>query len=215
MLSRRVVMIQDNARPHTAAATQNLTTAFGWQQFDHPPYSPDLAPSDFRLFLHLKSFLASRRGGSTTTSRSKKPLPLALHRRRHYSRMKGYKNWCNAMTSASIMVDTMSKISVRCVHQMAIYMVCNIFLFFLNSPPELTFWITLVFRAHVLIVRRSKLYYTASGIITHTGGLPVHGTATYRCDDTTGTEMHGQQNIKTACTVAHYALLLKKKSRTA
>ena len=36
------------------------------------------------------------------------------------------------------------------------------------------------FEHHVLIVRRSKLYYTASGIITPIG----HGTATYRCDDT-------------------------------
>ena len=41
-----------------------------------------------------------------------------------------------------------------------------------------------VFRAHVLIVRRAKLYYTASGIITPIGGRPVHGTATYKCDDT-------------------------------
>src|SRR5215469_14665871 len=60
MLSRGVVMIHDNARPHTAAATQNLIT-FGWEQFDPPPYSPDLAPSDFHLFLHLKSFLAGQR----------------------------------------------------------------------------------------------------------------------------------------------------------
>jgi len=48
------------------------------------------------------------------------------------------------MTSASTMVETMSKSSVRYVHQMAIYMVCNTFLFFLNSPSELTFWITYV-----------------------------------------------------------------------
>ena len=27
---------------------------------------------------------------------------------------------------------------------------------------------------HVLIIRRSKLYYTASGIITPIGGRPVH-----------------------------------------
>jgi hypothetical protein len=26
----------------------------------HPPYSPDLAPIDFHLFVHLKSFLAGR-----------------------------------------------------------------------------------------------------------------------------------------------------------
>jgi hypothetical protein len=42
------------------AATQNLITTFGWEQFDHPPYIPVLAPSDFYLFLHLKSFLAGR-----------------------------------------------------------------------------------------------------------------------------------------------------------
>ena len=43
-----------------------------------------------------------------------------------------------------------------------------------------------MFRAHVLIIRRSKLYYTASGIITPVGGSLVHKTATYRCDDTRG-----------------------------
>jgi len=32
-----------------------------------------------------------------------------------------------------------------------------------------------MFRAHVLIVRRAKLYYTVSGIITRIGGRPVHG----------------------------------------
>ena len=32
----------------------------------------------------------------------------------------------------------------------------------------------------VLIIRRSKLYYTASGIVTPVGGRPVHGTATYK-----------------------------------
>ena len=43
-----------------------------------------------------------------------------------------------------------------------------------------------MFRAHVLIVRRLKLCYTAPGIIKPIGGLPVHGTATYRFDDTRG-----------------------------
>jgi histone-lysine N-methyltransferase SETMAR len=57
MLSLGVVMLHDNARPHTAAATQELITTFGWEQFHHPPYSPDLAPSDFHVFLHLKTFL--------------------------------------------------------------------------------------------------------------------------------------------------------------
>ena len=40
------------------------------------------------------------------------------------------------------------------------------------------------FEHHVFIIRRSKLHYTASGVIT-----PVHETATYRCDDTRGCVM--------------------------
>jgi histone-lysine N-methyltransferase SETMAR len=55
MLSRGIVMLHDNARPHTAAATQDLIATFGWEQFNHPPYIPDLAPSDFHVFLHLKT----------------------------------------------------------------------------------------------------------------------------------------------------------------
>jgi hypothetical protein len=39
MLSRGVVMLHDNPRSHTAAAAQDLIAAFGWEQFDHPPYS--------------------------------------------------------------------------------------------------------------------------------------------------------------------------------
>ena len=46
-----------------------------------------------------------------------------------------------------------------------------------------------MFRAHVLIIRRSELYYTASGIITRIGGRLVHEAATYTCDDTRGCVM--------------------------
>ena len=38
----------------------------------------------------------------------------------------------------------------------------------------------------IVLIVRSKLYYTAPGIITPIGGRPVHVTATYRCDDTRG-----------------------------
>ena len=37
-----------------------------------------------------------------------------------------------------------------------------------------------MFRAHVLIISRSKFYYTASGIITHIGCRFVHETGTYK-----------------------------------
>ncbi|GFW79557.1 histone-lysine N-methyltransferase SETMAR [Trichonephila clavipes] len=53
-------LTRDNARPHTANVTKTLLRGFGWDVFDHPPYSPDLAPSNFHLFLHLNSFLAGK-----------------------------------------------------------------------------------------------------------------------------------------------------------
>jgi hypothetical protein len=53
-------MLHDNACPHTAAAKQIHMATFGWEQFDHSPYSPDLAPSYFHLFLHVKTFLGGR-----------------------------------------------------------------------------------------------------------------------------------------------------------
>jgi histone-lysine N-methyltransferase SETMAR len=55
MLTSGVVLLQDNARPHTAARTQALLEHFNWELFDHPPYSPDLASSDYHLFTYLKN----------------------------------------------------------------------------------------------------------------------------------------------------------------
>jgi hypothetical protein len=37
MLSQGVVMLHDNARPHTAAAAQDLIATFGWEQLVIPP----------------------------------------------------------------------------------------------------------------------------------------------------------------------------------
>uniref|UniRef100_A0A1B6ITX5 Tc1-like transposase DDE domain-containing protein n=1 Tax=Homalodisca liturata TaxID=320908 RepID=A0A1B6ITX5_9HEMI len=61
MLTSGIVLLHDNARPHTAARTQDLLNSFGWNIFEHPPYSPDLAPSDFHLFPNMKKWLGSQR----------------------------------------------------------------------------------------------------------------------------------------------------------
>jgi histone-lysine N-methyltransferase SETMAR len=47
----------DNDRPHTSVQTQEAITKFGWTVLPHPPYSPDLAQSDFHLFGPLKDAL--------------------------------------------------------------------------------------------------------------------------------------------------------------
>ena len=44
-----------------SSRSQELRDEFHWDTFDHPPYSPDLAPSDFHLFLKMKEHLAGKR----------------------------------------------------------------------------------------------------------------------------------------------------------
>ncbi|GFT74685.1 uncharacterized protein TNCV_562401 [Trichonephila clavipes] len=61
LLTSGILLLLDNARPHSAINTQNLIRSFGWGQIYHPPYSPVLAPSDFQLFRHLKEFLGGKR----------------------------------------------------------------------------------------------------------------------------------------------------------
>lgn len=52
--------LHDNARPHTAHATQAKLADLDFTVLPHPPYSPDLAPSDYYLFSPLKAGLKGR-----------------------------------------------------------------------------------------------------------------------------------------------------------
>jgi histone-lysine N-methyltransferase SETMAR len=63
MLIFGVLLVHDNARPHTstAARTRALVEHFNWELFVHPPYSPDLASSDYHLFTYPKNWLGSQR----------------------------------------------------------------------------------------------------------------------------------------------------------
>jgi len=36
MLSATILLLHNNARPHSAAETQDLITSFKWEQMDHP-----------------------------------------------------------------------------------------------------------------------------------------------------------------------------------
>jgi transposase len=55
-----VSFLQDNARPHLAARTMDTIQKLKWNVLPHPPYSPDLAPSDYHLFDHLKEHLGRK-----------------------------------------------------------------------------------------------------------------------------------------------------------
>ncbi|XP_067126777.1 histone-lysine N-methyltransferase SETMAR-like [Centruroides vittatus] len=54
---KKITLLHDNARPHTAKITQEKILEFGWSVLPHPPYSLDLAPTDFHLFRALQNAL--------------------------------------------------------------------------------------------------------------------------------------------------------------
>jgi len=53
-VTKRVLFLHENTLAHRALATQKKLVYLGFQCLDHPPFSPDLVPSDYDLFPGLK-----------------------------------------------------------------------------------------------------------------------------------------------------------------
>lgn len=62
-LSRGVMLLHDNAPVHKSKKAIDALRECGFQELNHPPYSPDLAPSDYFLFRNLKKHLRGQRFG--------------------------------------------------------------------------------------------------------------------------------------------------------
>ena len=56
-----IIFHHDNARAHVAIPVKNYLENIGWEVLPHPPYSPDLAPSDYHLFRSLQNALTGIR----------------------------------------------------------------------------------------------------------------------------------------------------------
>ena len=68
-----VLLQHDNAQPHTACATAATIEDMHFACLPHPPYSQDLAPSDYHIFWPLKEVLGA------TTSRPDEEIREAMH----------------------------------------------------------------------------------------------------------------------------------------
>ena len=64
MLTKGFRLLQHNAPVHNSFVVQTEARSCGYEVIPHPPYSPDLAPSDLHLFPSMKSFLKGTRFSS-------------------------------------------------------------------------------------------------------------------------------------------------------
>ncbi|GFT82754.1 histone-lysine N-methyltransferase SETMAR [Nephila pilipes] len=61
---KKVLLHQDNAPCHKSVKTMTKIHELGFELLPHPPYSPDLYPSDYFLFSDLKRMLAGKKFSS-------------------------------------------------------------------------------------------------------------------------------------------------------
>jgi hypothetical protein len=57
-LSEKISLLDDSACPHTA---DFMLPSVDWKIMIHPPYSPDLPPSDFHMFGPMKVHLGGQK----------------------------------------------------------------------------------------------------------------------------------------------------------
>ena len=55
-----IVLLHNNAWQNVAELTLKKIHDLRWEVLTHPPYSPDLAPSDFHLFPTLQNFIKEK-----------------------------------------------------------------------------------------------------------------------------------------------------------
>jgi histone-lysine N-methyltransferase SETMAR len=56
----RIYFLHDNARSYIAKSTREKLFKLGWITLPHPPYSPDLAPTDYHLFRSFSNCLGEK-----------------------------------------------------------------------------------------------------------------------------------------------------------
>ncbi|GBP63480.1 Mariner Mos1 transposase [Eumeta japonica] len=57
----KIILLHDNARLHVAVPVKNYLKTLDWEVLSHPPYSPDIAPSDYDLFWSMTHALSEQR----------------------------------------------------------------------------------------------------------------------------------------------------------
>jgi len=56
-INNRFLLLRDNAPVHKSNIVQAAIRRTGLVELNHPAYSPDIGPSDYHMFFHMKKFV--------------------------------------------------------------------------------------------------------------------------------------------------------------
>jgi histone-lysine N-methyltransferase SETMAR len=79
-----IIFHQDNAPVHKSVLAMEKLGDLHYELLEHPPYSPDLAPSDFYCFPKLKLFLNGQRFSSNQEANAAVEWYFADLTKNHY-----------------------------------------------------------------------------------------------------------------------------------
>jgi len=82
---KKIIFHQDNAPAHKSVLAMEKLRDLHYELWEHSPFSPDLAPSDFCLFPKLKLFLAGQRFSSNQEAIAAVEGYLADLTKNHYT----------------------------------------------------------------------------------------------------------------------------------
>jgi len=56
----KIILLHDNARPYVVTPVKTYLETLKWKVLPYPPYSPDIAPSDYHLFQSMMHGLSEQ-----------------------------------------------------------------------------------------------------------------------------------------------------------
>jgi histone-lysine N-methyltransferase SETMAR len=105
-----VILQHENARRHTANMTKVAIQELDWEIFPHPPYSPDLALSNYHIFRSLSNNLRHAEFPSTPTLSSKIGSTTYSRPNRRISSIVGSKTCPNVGRQSRLMAENIKMI---------------------------------------------------------------------------------------------------------
>ena len=106
-LHHEILFHHDNAPVHSSPIVRDVLREICWELLPHPPYSPDLSPSDFFLFPKLKEHLKGIYFNDT--NEAKQAAKTWLTKRSEDYFKNGIKEWKHRLEKCIDLDETMLK----------------------------------------------------------------------------------------------------------